>query len=177
MKMYDLSQISVLIVEKHPPMRTMLRQILHEFGVGNVYDASSPELGFEEFNESEPDLVLVDWAPDFDGLSLVRDIRTHEDSIFPQAPVIMVTAYNESNHIFEALDAGMTEYLSKPVSAKLLYLRIASVIDNKRRFIRANGFIGPDRRRRDNLFGGDDRRGDSEESRSPLTGANRFAAA
>ena len=177
MKMYDLSQISVLIVEKHPPMRTMLRQILHEFGIGNVYDASTPELGFEEFNESEPDLVLVDWAPDFDGLSLVRDIRTHEDSIFPQAPVIMVTAYNESNHIYEALDAGMTEYLSKPVSAKLLYLRIASVIDNKRRFIRANGFIGPDRRRRDNLFGGDDRRGDSEESRSPLTGANRFAAA
>lgn len=177
MKMYDLSQISVLIVEKHPPMRTMLRQILHEFGVGNVYDASSPELGFEEFNESEPDMVLVDWAPDFDGLSLVRNIRTHEDSIFPQAPVIMVTAYNESNHIYEALDAGMTEYLSKPVSAKLLYLRMASVIDNKRRFIRANGFIGPDRRRRDNPFGGDDRRGDSEQSRGPLTGANRFAAA
>ena len=177
MNMYDLSQISVLIVEKHPPMRTMLRQILHEFGIGNVYDASTPELGFEEFNESEPDLVLVDWAPDFDGLSLVRDIRTHEDSIFPQAPVIMVTAYNESNHIYEALDAGMTEYLSKPVSAKLLYLRIASVIDNKRRFIRANGFIGPDRRRRDHAFGGDDRRGDFEESRGPLTGANRFAAA
>ncbi len=165
MNMYDLSQISVLIVEKHPPMRTMLRQVLKEFGIDNVYDAPTPERGFEEFNQSKPDLVLVDWTPNFDGLSLVRDIRNHEDSIFPQAPVIMVTAYNESNHIYEALDAGMTEYLSKPVSAKLLYLRSASVIENKRRFTRAGGFIGPDRR------------GDSEQPRSPLTGANRFAAA
>ena len=176
MKKYNLTRISVLIVEKHPPMRTMLRQILKEFGVEKVYDTSTPEQGFEEFNESEPDLVLVDWAPDFDGLSLVHNIRTHEDSIFPQAPVIMVTAYNESNHIYEALDAGMTEYLSKPVSAKLLYLRIVSVIENKRRFIRGGDFIGPDRRRRDNAFGGDDRRGDSKEPLGPSPGGNRIAA-
>jgi DNA-binding NarL/FixJ family response regulator len=114
MNTYNLSRISVLIFEKHPPMRTMLRQILNEFGVEKVYDAPTPERGFEEFNQSKPDLVLVDWAPDFDGLSLIRDIRTHEDSVFPRAPVIMVTAYNESNHIHEALDAGITEYLSKP---------------------------------------------------------------
>ncbi|MCH7937109.1 MAG: response regulator [Proteobacteria bacterium] len=177
MNTYDLSRISVLIVEKHPPMRTMLRQVLKEFGVEKVYDAPTPERGFEEFNESNPDLVLVDWAPDFDGLSLVRDIRTHEDSIFRQVPVIMVTAYNESNHIYEALDAGMTEYLSKPVSAKLLYLRMASVIENKRRFIRAGEFIGPDRRRRQNAFGGPDRRGDFEEPRHPSPGGNRIAAA
>ena len=167
----------MLVVEKHPPMRTMLRQVLKEFGVENVYDASTPELGFEKFNEMKPDLVLVDWAPDFDGLSLVHNIRTHDDSAFQQAPVIMVTAYNESNHIYEALDAGMTEYLSKPVSAKLLYLRIVSVIENRRRFIRAGDFIGPDRRRRHNAFGGDDRRGDSEESLGPLTRGNRIAAA
>ncbi len=177
MKTYNLSQISVLVVEKHPPMRTMLRQVLKEFGVENVYDAPTPELGFEEFNEIKPDLVLVDWAPDFDGLSLVHDIRTHEDSIFPQAAVIMVTAYNESNHIYEALDAGMTEYLSKPVSAKLLYLRIVSAIENKRRFIRAGDFIGPDRRRRIYAFGGDDRRGESEKPRRSSPGGNRFAAA
>jgi len=177
MKTYNLSQLAVLIVEKHPPMRTMLRQVLYEFGVENIYDASTPELGFEVFNGHEPDLVLIDWTPDFDGLSLVRDIRTHDDSIFPQAPVIMVTAYNESNHIYEALDAGMTEYLSKPVSAKLLYLRIVSVIENKRRFIRAGGFIGPDRRRHDNAFGGNDRRDDFQERLGPSANGNRIAAA
>ncbi len=159
MRQYDLSKLTVLVVEKHAPMRTMFREVLRQLGVGTILAAASPEAGFEEFNETTPDMVLVDWAPDFDGLSLVRDIRTHEDSVFPQVPVIMITAFTETNHIYEALDAGMTEYLAKPVSARLLYLRIASVIENKRLFIRANGFNGPDRRRKHrDAHGGGERR-------------------
>ncbi len=158
MNNYDLSKIGVLVVEKQAPMRNLLRQVLREFGVVKVDDAMTPEDGFERFNETTPDLVLVDWAPDFDGLKLVQRIRTDEESVFPQVPVIMVTAFNETNHIFEALDAGMTEYMTKPISAKLLYLRIVSVIENKRSFIRAGEFIGPDRRRRISAFGGPDRR-------------------
>jgi DNA-binding response OmpR family regulator len=145
---YDLSCIKVLIVEKQAPMRSMLRQILHEFGVSEVFDAASPEDGFETFNQARPDLVLTDWAPDFDGLELVRKIRNDETSVFPHAAVIMVTAYSETDHIYEALDVGMTEFLSKPLSAKLLYLRIASVIENKRPFVRSAEFNGPDHRRK-----------------------------
>ena len=104
------------------------------------------------------DLVLCDWAPDFDGLGLLRNIRNHPDSVYTQAPVIMVTAFNETSHVFKALDSGMTEYLSKPLSARLLYTRFVSVIENKRRFIRADNFIGPDRRRQGNKFDGNERR-------------------
>ena len=161
MKNYDLSKIKILVVEKQAPMRTLLRQILREFGVEKVDDALTPENGFELFNETTPDLVLVDWAPDFDGLKLVQRIRTDEESVFPQVPVIMVTAFNETNYIYEALDAGMTEYLTKPISAKLLYLRIVSVIENKRHFIRAQEFIGPDRRRRKDGYGAPDRRAET----------------
>ncbi len=120
MNNYDLSKIRVLVVEKQAPMRTLLRQVLREFGVKNVDDAMTPEDGFECFNQTTPDLVLVDWAPDFDGLKLVQKIRNDEESVFQQAPVIMVTAFNETNYIFEALDAGITEYMTKPISAKLL---------------------------------------------------------
>jgi DNA-binding response OmpR family regulator len=155
---YDLSKIGVLIVEKQAPMRTLLRQVLREFGVKKIDDAMTPEDGFELFCETTPDLVLVDWAPDFDGLKLVQRIRTDGESVFPQVPVIMVTAFNETSYIFEALDAGMTEYMTKPISAKLLYLRIVSVIENKRFFVRAEEFIGPDRRRRKGIFGGLNRR-------------------
>lgn len=159
MRQYDLTKLTVLVVEKHPPMRAMFREVLKQLGVGTIFTASTPEAGFEEFNETKPDLVLVDWAPDFDGLSLVRDIRSHEGSVLPQVSVIMVTAFTETNHIYEALDAGMTEYLAKPVSARLLYMRIVSVIENRRLFIRANGFFGPDRRRKNRCdHGGEDRR-------------------
>ncbi|MBL4690376.1 MAG: response regulator, partial [Rhodospirillales bacterium] len=67
-------------------------------------------------------------------------------SVFPHTPIIMVTAYDETSHFFEALDAGMTEYLSKPLSAKLLYLRIAAVIENKRPLVRASEPTGQGRR-------------------------------
>ena len=69
---YDLTQLPFLIVEKHLPMSSMLRGMLRELGVSNVYDAFSPEAGFEEFNHHLPDVVLVDWAPGFDGLGLLK---------------------------------------------------------------------------------------------------------
>jgi two-component system chemotaxis response regulator CheY len=45
-------------------------------------------------------------------------------------------------------DNGMTEFLAKPISAKTIYARLCSVIENPRAFIRVGVFFGPDRRRR-----------------------------
>ncbi len=41
-----------------------------------------------------------------------------------------------------------TEFLAKPISAKQLYMRLVSVIEGNRPFVRVNSFFGPDRRRR-----------------------------
>lgn len=157
-KSYDLSKLKVLIVDRQAPMRALLRQILREFGVGHVFEADSIDEGFREFNRLVPDLVMVDWCPEFDGLALVRRIRTGEQSPFPQAPIIMVTAYGETKCVFEALDAGMSEYLVKPVSPSLLYTRIANAIENARPFIRTNSYTGPCRRRHALPFAGPERR-------------------
>ncbi len=158
MKNLDLTQLSVLVVEKHPPMRSMFRGILRELGIRKIDDAASPETGFEEFNRRAPDLVLVDWSPGFDGIGLLQKIRTDKDSNDPFAPVIMVTAHGEADRVIEARDAGMTEYLTKPISAKGLYQRIASIVESKRPFIRVSDFFGPDRRRKKEAFGADERR-------------------
>jgi DNA-binding response OmpR family regulator len=158
LKGYDLSKLAVLIVEKERSMRTLLRFLLREFGIRNVHEAATPESGFAEFNRRVPDLVLVDWCPEFDGVGLVRRIRTDKDSPYPQAPIIMISAFGETKRIYQAIDAGMNEYLVKPVSPNLLYVRIASVIDNPRPFIRAKSYTGPCRRRHDLPFAGKDRR-------------------
>ena len=86
MKNFDLTQLSVLVVEKHSPMRSMLRGILRELGINKIYEADSPETGFEEFNQTGPDIVLIDWAPDFDGIGLLDKIRTDTNSGNPFAP-------------------------------------------------------------------------------------------
>ena len=158
MKAYDLSNISVLVVEKHSHIRTILRQVLRQFGIANVFDAADPEIGFQRYKDCYPDIVILDWGPGFDGLGLVTRIRAGTDAAKPWAPVIMCTANTEKRHIVEARDAGATEYLLKPVSAKSIYDRIVSVVDDARAFVRTAAFAGPDRRRSNMPFGGDERR-------------------
>ena len=162
---YDISGLRVLTVDKHAAIRTLLQNILREFGLREISEATSPEQGFETFNATNPDLVLTDWAPNFDGLNLVRKIRNDEASQNPHAPILMITAFNEDNHLDQAMDAGMTGYLSKPLSPKLLYMRIASVIENKRPFIRTNRFLGHDRRRFHKPLQGPDRRTNAQNEK------------
>ena len=106
MKSFDLSHLSALIVEKHQPMRALFREMLRELGFQRIYDAVTPDLGFEKFNEKEPDIVLIDWAPDFDGIGLLKKIRRDAKSYNFAVPVIMVTAHSEVDHVIETRDAS-----------------------------------------------------------------------
>ena len=53
--------------------------------------------------------------------------------------------------VVTARDAGITEFLTKPISAKALYERILNVVANPRPFIKTKTYFGPDRRRNVNL--------------------------
>ena len=63
------------------------------------------------------------------------------------APIIMVTGHTEKARVTAARDAGITEFLAKPISAKGLYQRILNVVANPRPFIKTKTYFGPDRRR------------------------------
>src|SRR3546814_1685570 len=62
-------------------------------------------------------------------------------------PIIMVTAQSEEWKVMKARDAGVTEFLVKPFSAKTMARRITVVVENPRQFVRTDEFFGPDRRR------------------------------
>ena len=161
MKSYDLSNLTVLIVEKYAPMRTLFRQVMREFGIPRIFDSSNPEEGYVRFNDFGPDILLIDWAPDFDGLNLVQTIRKGGKNPDPYVAIIMVSAYTETHQIKEARDAGVTEYLAKPISANRIYDRIVAVIENDRQFVRVEAFVGPDRRRLERPYGGEERRAEN----------------
>jgi hypothetical protein len=64
-----------------------------------------------------------------------------------------------------ARDAGVTEFLCKPISAKALYERILNVVANPRPFIKSKTYFGPDRRRgvNPNYVGPERRKGGKAE--------------
>jgi len=67
-------------------------------------------------------------------------------------PVIMVSGHTERARIVAARDAGVNEFIAKPITARNLFLRIAQVVERPRPFVRASSYFGPDRRRQNDAF-------------------------
>jgi len=148
MQAYDISGLNILVLEKNLLIRRLLTEVFREFGVPTVQSTANVDTAYQMFYQFPIDIILSDWTYDLDGMDFLKKIRNDPDSPNPFIPVVVVTANTEVRHVFEARDTGMTEYLAKPVSAKLIYMRIISVIENNRAFVRVNNFFGPDRRRR-----------------------------
>jgi hypothetical protein len=64
----------------------------------------------------------------------------------PFIPILMLTAHTEASRVASARDAGVNGFIKKPISARLLFDRIANVLTDPRMFVRTSGFVGPDRR-------------------------------
>ena len=125
-----------------------------------MHEAEDGAAGLEAFTSSAPYVVITDWAmPIFDGLELTQMIRQPGANANPFVPIIMLTGHSEKKRVMAARDAGITEFLAKPLSAKALYERIANIVLNPRPFVRTKGYFGPDRRRNGNpAYSGPERR-------------------
>ena len=147
-KNYNLEEVAVLIVEDNPHMRNLMTQMIRGMRVADVRTAEDGAAALREMKTFSPDLVFCDWEMSpIDGLEFTRMVRTAEDSSNPFVPIVLVTGHTEAQRVAEARDAGITEFLAKPVSIKLLYERICWVIDHPRQFVQTGDFKGPDRRR------------------------------
>lgn len=155
-----LRNITIMIVDDQDFICKLLRQIIKVLGAQEVYTFTDPEEAWDFYKSKPIDLVLADWQMGpIDGIELTKRIRTSPDSPNTFVPIIMVTAHREKHHVFGARDAGVTEYVVKPVSPKSLFSRVEAVIERPRRFVRVGDFFGPDRRRHKTEFSGEDRRG------------------
>src|SRR6266545_6169611 len=144
----DFNKLRFLVIDDNVHMRRILRTLLHGFGARDVYEAEDGAAGLEAFTNYAPDIVLTDWAmPIFDGLELAQMIRQPGANANPYVPIIMLTGHSEKKRVTAARDAGITEFMAKPISAKGLYQRILNVVANPRPFIKTKSYFGPDRRK------------------------------
>ncbi|MGQ0663177.1 MAG: response regulator [Pseudomonadota bacterium] len=159
-KNYDLGRLNVLIVDDNRHMHDILSNMLRGLGVKTISRCADGAAAFLALKDFAADLVVLDWeVPILDGYDFTRLIRTAHDSPNPFVPIIMLTAHTERRRVIMARDAGVNEYLAKPVSARSLYERIVAVIENPRPFIRSPNYFGPCRRRRaDPNYKGPERR-------------------
>lgn len=158
---YDISKLRILVVDDSRSMRHLVCHILRQLNVMSVSQADSGEAAIGLLRGGMFDAMILDWVMrGMDGLELTNAIRGDLQGVDRYMPIIMLTGRNGIGDVVAARDAGVHEYISKPVSVQALYARIVSVIENPRPFVTTESFNGPDRRRQaDASYQGDDRRG------------------
>ncbi|HVI53330.1 MAG TPA: response regulator [Candidatus Sulfotelmatobacter sp.] len=155
-----VNALSVLIVDDNEHVRKLVKVILRSIGVNRTAEAENGRQALNIMREAVPDIVLTDWEMEgMDGLQLTRHIRrsTHSPNVF--LPVIVMTGQADMERVLAARDAGVNEFVIKPLSGSALLSRIRAILDTPRPFISGGDFFGPDRRRRTKPWDGEERRG------------------
>ncbi|MGL4495357.1 MAG: response regulator [Beijerinckiaceae bacterium] len=158
----DFSNLSILCVDASAHMRRIYRTILTGYHAHGIHLAHDGPSALQMFFDGVPDLVVCDWdIPGMRPLELVQTLRNRAASANPYVPILICTALADAARVCAARDAGVNEFLVKPISAKGFYLRARSCLAAPRQFVETPNFFGPDRRRFGvySDLGAEDRRG------------------
>jgi CheY-like chemotaxis protein len=144
---YDL--LKILLVDDNRHMRMLLAEILKAVGVRHLFEASDGAQGLELMRGQSIDIIMTDLSMQpLDGIDFTRLLRMSPDSPNPMCPIIMITGHSTMARVQEARNAGVNEFLAKPLTARGVVERISQVVDHPRPFVKTGSYFGPDRRRR-----------------------------
>ena len=115
--------MKILVVEDDAATQQIVARTLR--GAGHeVVAAASGERALELVGPATPDLVVLDVGlPDVDGFEVCRRIR-----LDGQVPIVMLTARAAEDNVMQGFRLGADDYVTKPVSARVLTARVAAVL-------------------------------------------------
>jgi CheY-like chemotaxis protein len=143
-----IQSLCVLVVDDNQYMRKMIRNLLVNCGVKDIYEAADGIAALDAIRTMAPDIVILDWEmPMLSGPELVRIVRSPGVFPTPDIPIIILTGHCERWRVVEAVRLGVNEYLTKPVSAKALYDRFVSIITQPRPSVQLGDYYGPEPRK------------------------------
>ena len=118
-----MSENKILIVDDDVNICELLRLYLQKNGYLTIL-AHDGESAIKAFNDSKPDLILLDiMLPRLDGWQVCREIRK-----FSEVPIIMLTAKGETFDKVLGLELGADDYVTKPFDTKEIVARIKAVL-------------------------------------------------
>lgn len=101
----------VLVAEDTGVLRMIIVRVLKSLGVQNVVEAVDGAEAWQEFQANSFDLVITDWhMPRINGMDLLKLLRARDKDV----PILMVTVVDTREEVLRALNAGATDYLTKP---------------------------------------------------------------
>ncbi len=120
----DGTPIRVLTVDDERSITELLGMALRYEG-WDVTTAASGLAAVQAARETRPDVIVLDMMlPDFDGLEVMRRVRTEQ----PDVPVIFLTARDAVDDRIQGLTAGGDDYVTKPFSLEELVARLRGIL-------------------------------------------------
>ena len=116
---------NILICDDAAFMRMMIKDILTKNGYEIAGEAENGAKAVEKYNETKPDLVLMDITmPEMDGIQALKKIKEKD----PAATVIMCSAMGQQAMVIEAIQSGAKDFIVKPFQAERVLEAVKKVI-------------------------------------------------
>lgn len=121
--------MNFLIVDDSAVMRRIHTNILLEKKIekSEIFEAENGEIAIQIAEKEDIGLFLLDWnMPKIDGLKFVQIIRSLKK--YENTPIIMITSEAAKYNVVEAISAGVTNYVVKPIKGDILWEKISRYI-------------------------------------------------
>src|SRR6516165_11955082 len=123
---------TVVIVDDLFSSRLLLAEIVRQIdGKLNLELFDTPSRALEYARNNRVDMILTDYKlPEFDGVQLVRQLRSLPHCV--DVPIVVITVVDDRRVRYEALEAGATDFLIKPLDEHETRARCANLLELRR---------------------------------------------
>ncbi len=123
---------TVLIIDDLFSSRLLLAEIVRQIdGKLNLELFDTPSRALEFARNNRVDIVLTDYKlPEFDGIELVKQIRALPHCV--DVPIVVITVVDDRKIRYDALEAGATDFLIKPLDEHETRARCANLLELRR---------------------------------------------
>ena len=110
---------TILVVDDSRIMRNIVKNTFSDLQIPcNYLEAENGKKALEAVQNNKVDLIFLDWnMPEMNGIEFLEKVRAMPE--YAELPIIMVTSEAAKYHVVEALQAGATDYIVKPVQEKI----------------------------------------------------------
>ncbi|MFP4460905.1 MAG: response regulator [Thermotogota bacterium] len=132
--------MKILIADDSILMRRNLKSILKQLGYNVIAEATNGQEAVDLYKKLKPDVVTMDISmPVMDGIEAVNQIV----QLYPDANIIMISALNQKEMVFKAIERGAKYYIIKPFKIDMVAKALEQVFESKRKTPQALTEIAP----------------------------------
>jgi two-component system chemotaxis response regulator CheY len=119
---------NILVVDDSRIMRNIVKNIFLQLKTPCEFmEAADGEEALQKLLAGEIHMVLLDWnMPKLLGIDFLKKVRGIEQ--FKELPIIMITSESAKYNVIDAIDAGVTDYIIKPVDERLFLKKISQIV-------------------------------------------------